>query len=357
MALKLGLDAKRAFNNHSGLGVYSRSLIEYLEKNISNLYIILFTPKKKIWTSNLVTETSRLGSIWRSFTIYFDLVKDDIDVYHGLAGELPFLIPRKVKTVVTIHDLLFLKFPSDYPWIDRFIYNFKARYACKRADAIIAVSEVTKADIISNYRIVPDKIKVVPVAAPEVTIAQTKRPHDKDYILCISSFLGRKNQALLLDAYLKIADKVSFDLIFIGSGHERKKVKELAETSPHSHRIHFISGISDTDKFNYLHHCLFSVYPSKGEGFGIPILESFLCEKAILLSDTPIHREVAGDTGIYFSTNSVNELANKLVEMNENIQNLTSEKAKQRLENYDGQKLYPQITEIYFSLMGRTPIT
>lgn len=355
MAFKLGLDAKRAFNNHSGLGVYSRNLIEYLEKNIPNLNIILFTPKKKLWASNLITETSRLGSLWRSFTIYFDLVKHKIEVYHGLAGELPFFIPRNVKTVVTIHDLLFLKFSEDYPWIDRFIYNFKARHVCKRADVIIAISEVTKSDIISHYGITPDKIKVIPVTTPKVTIAQTKRPHDKNYILCISSFLGRKNQVLLLDAYLKIANEVAVDLIFIGSGPERKKVKELAETSPHSHRIHFISGISDTDKFNYLHHCLFSVYPSKGEGFGIPILESFQCEKPIILSDTEIHKEVAGDAGIYFTSNSTDDLAEKIIAVNSSALQYQNEKAQARLKCFEGNKLYPSIIDIYFSLMGRTP--
>jgi hypothetical protein len=71
----------------------------------------------------------------------------------------------------------------------------------KAADVIIAISEVTKSDIISHYGISPDKIKVIPVATPKVTSTNfSKKPHDKDYILCISSFLGRKNQVLLLDA-------------------------------------------------------------------------------------------------------------------------------------------------------------
>lgn len=355
--MKLGFDAKRAFYNHSGLGVYSRSLITSISKIISNNDIILFTPKKKIWSSDIRTVTSRLGFLWRSAGIYFDVLRYKIDIYHGLAGELPFFLPKSVKTVVTIHDLLFLKFPEDYPWIDRFIYNLKARYACKRADVIIAVSEVTMSDIISHYGVKPDKIKVIPVAAPSLPPTLIKRPHEKDYILCISSFLGRKNQVLLLNAYLKIANEVDYDLIFIGSGPERKKAIELAERSPYNHRIYFISGISDSDKFNYLHHCLFSVYPSKGEGFGIPILESFLCKKAIVLSDTPIHREVAGNAGVYFTANSTNELAKKLLELSASKKNLNIENANKQLENFDGRKLYPQITEVYFSLMGRTPIT
>lgn len=355
MATKLGYDAKRAFNNHSGLGVYSRGVIEAVEKNISTENIVLFTPKKKIWNSSLTTVINPFGALWRSFFIYFDLKKYAIDVYHGLAGELPFFLPNKLKTVVTIHDLLFLKFTEDYPWIDRFIYNFKARYACKRANVIIAVSEVTKSDIISHYGISSDKIQVIPVAAPKSPIAPTNRPHDKNYILCISSFLGRKNQALLLEAYLKIADEVAYDLIFIGSGPEKKMVKMLAAASLYSHRIHFISGICDTEKFNYLHHCLFSVYPSKGEGFGIPILESFLANKAILLSDTPIHREVAGDAAYYFQNNSVMDLAEKLLYVHSANKAILIEQGKLRLEQFTEEKSYYKLAEIYFSLMGRTP--
>lgn len=67
----------------------------------------------------------------------------------------------------------------------------------QKADVIIAVSEVTKSDIISHYGISSDKIQVIPVATPKVTIAQTQRPHDNNYILCISSFLGRKSSIIV----------------------------------------------------------------------------------------------------------------------------------------------------------------
>lgn len=355
MAFKLGLDAKRAFNNNSGLGVYSRSLIEYLAKTFPQLDIVLFTPKKKLWTSNLVTETGRLGSLWRSFTIYFDLVKHNIEVYHGLAGELPFFIPSSVKKVVTIHDLLFLQFPNDYPWIDRLIYNIKAKYACKHADSIIAVSEVTKKNIIDFYRISSEKISVIPNSAPILPNFSDEKPHPQDYIICISSFLGRKNQDILVKAFERIADQVSFDLIFIGSGKRLAEIKNLASNSKYNCRIKFLTGLNDSKKTNYLKHCLFSVYPSQGEGFGIPILESFQMNKPIILSDTPIHREVAADGGLYFILNSIEDLAEKMIQVNSGTLQYPIEKAQSRLNSFEGSKLYPQIADIYYSLMGLTP--
>jgi glycosyltransferase involved in cell wall biosynthesis len=353
--LKLGLDAKRAFNNHSGLGVYSRGVIAFIEEQLLIEDVILFTPKKKIWQSNLTIVTSVFGALWRSFFIYFDLVKYEIAVYHGLAGELPFFIPSSVKTVVTIHDLLFLQFPNDYPWIDRLIYNFKAKHACNKADKIIAVSEVTKNDIIKFYSISPDKIQVIAVAAPNVPTIEEQRLYAKDYIVCISSFLGRKNQDILIKAFDKIADQVSFDLIFIGSGKRLAEVKKIASLSKYASRIKFLTGLNDTEKYSYLKYCLYSVYPSLGEGFGIPILESFLFEKPIILSDTEIHNEVAGDAGIYFITDSAEDLAEKMIKVNSLAPNYQDEKAQTRLQNFGGSKLYPQIADIYFSLMGLTP--
>ena len=351
MAFKLGLDAKRAFNNHSGLGVYSRSLIEYLEKNIPHQNIILFTPKKKLWTTNLTTVTSRLGSLWRSFSIYYDLIKHKIDIYHGLAGELPFFMPKKVKTIVTIHDLLFLHFPDDYPWIDRVIYNFKSKSASKRADKIIAVSDTTKKDIIQYYHVAPEKIVVIHPAIPELPEIAQIRPLSNDYIVCISSFLGRKNQDILICAFDKIASQVSFDLIFIGSGKRLNLVKELAIKSNYSDRIHFLTNLNDSEKFCYLKHCLFSVYPSLGEGFGIPILESFSLNKPIILSDTPIHREVADEAGIYFESNNAIDLADKMINIYHTKVNENLISAKKRIHKYDNEKTYKALIALYVKLM------
>lgn len=353
--MKIGLDAKRAFNNHSGLGVYARCLIEYLEKNIPHKDIILFTPKKKIWTSNLLTISGKLGSLWRSFSIYFDLVKNKIEVYHGLAGELPFFIPKQVKAVVTIHDLLFLRFPSDYPWIDRLIYNLKSKYACQRADRIIAVSEVTKNDIIGYYNIPSEKIAVISPSIPALPIVSYERHLTNDYIVCISTFIGRKNQEILIHAFEKIANHVSFDLVFIGSGKLLNHVKSLANQSSYSNRIHFLTGLNDSEKFSYLKHSLFSVYPSLGEGFGIPIIESFSLNKPIILSDTTIHREVAGDAGVYFKLGSIDDLVDKLMKLYSKQLSPTNEIMQNRLQNFKDEKIYPKLMEIYFSLMGRDP--
>ena len=214
MAIKIGFDAKRAFNNHSGLGVYSRELISAVQRLLPESMLILFSPKikKDIFSitenSRLRIENSSLGFLWRSCLIYFDIKKSNLNVYHGLAGELPFWIPKGVKKIVTIHDVLFERFPDDYPWIDRKIYAWKAKYACKTADRIIAVSEATKRDLIDFYQINESKIKVISVGINFNVKLDTKRPYPRNYMVCISSFLPRKNQSLLIDSFQMVVEKM-----------------------------------------------------------------------------------------------------------------------------------------------------
>src|ERR1051325_4033137 len=172
--MNIGFDAKRAFLNASGLGIYSRTVIKALVNTFPQHNYSLFTPKKsKSLFSEFISKhknasiilpkgiiNENLSSRWRSYGITKQLTGSD--VYHGLSNELPFNINKyKGKKIVTIHDLIFLRHPKLYPLIDRKIYNKKFRSACELADTIIAVSEQTKKDIIESYKIKPKKIEVV----------------------------------------------------------------------------------------------------------------------------------------------------------------------------------------------------
>src|SRR5690606_17820290 len=87
-------------------------------------------------------------SMWRSKFITSGLKRDQLDIYHGLSHELPLGIRKTgIKSIVTIHDLIFFRYPEYYKLADRKIYEAKFRYACKHADAIIAVSKQTKSDL------------------------------------------------------------------------------------------------------------------------------------------------------------------------------------------------------------------
>ena len=89
------------------------------------------------------------------------IIKNNVEIFHGLSNEIPRVKNKKIQYVVTIHDLIFKRFPRNYRNIDKKIYNIKYKYAVKHADLTIAISEQTKQDIVEFYKIKPESIKVI----------------------------------------------------------------------------------------------------------------------------------------------------------------------------------------------------
>ncbi len=171
--MRIGFDAKRAFLNVSGLGNYSRNILRALALYYSNNEYFLYTPSKN--TSLFNTHTGQFvvntpagivnnifKSYWRSFSLTSQLIRDKLDIFHGLSHELPYNINKTgIKTVVTIHDLIFLRYPRLYKLVDRRIYLKKFKYACEIADVIIAVSKQTASDIKEFFNVDESRINVV----------------------------------------------------------------------------------------------------------------------------------------------------------------------------------------------------
>ncbi|MCB0662568.1 MAG: glycosyltransferase, partial [Saprospiraceae bacterium] len=156
--LTIGFDAKRLYQNFTGLGNYSRSLVSDLQRFYPDNSYHLYSPGVKKRPSTLPflendhfknhIYSGVLGSWWRTYGIVKDLKKEKLDLFHGLSHELPEGIERlNLKTVVTMHDMVIRKHPDLFPWMDRQIYEKKFESACKRADHIIAISESTKMDV------------------------------------------------------------------------------------------------------------------------------------------------------------------------------------------------------------------
>ena len=169
--MRIGFDAKRAFVNASGLGNYSRNLLNALHQYANEFQPVLYTPEIKthllknqqrfeIHTpDNLLSKFFK--PLWRSYGAR-RLKKHKIDLFHGLSNELPQGIHKTgIPSVVTVHDLIFLRFPEFYSFIDRKIYYNKVKYACQSAHKIIAISQQTKDDIIRFFDIDPVKIEII----------------------------------------------------------------------------------------------------------------------------------------------------------------------------------------------------
>lgn len=210
--------------------------------------------------------------------------KKGVQLYHGLSNELPIGIHKTgIKSVVTIHDLIFLRYPEYYKPIDRKIYNFKFKYACHVADRIVAISECTKRDIMNFYQIPAEKIDVVYQGCdPQYSeiVSEQKKKQVKEiyqlpekYILNVGSIETRKNLMLALEALKDIPA----DIHLVAVGKKTPYVDSLMEYANENglnDHLHLIHNLPHSDLPAVYQQALMFVYPSRFEGFGIPIIEA-----------------------------------------------------------------------------------
>ncbi|MGB0850634.1 MAG: glycosyltransferase family 4 protein [Bacteroidia bacterium] len=351
--MKIGFDAKRYFNNTTGLGNYSRWLIDNLA-SIQNSSLLLYHPKEQQTQTKFQAKSPSglwqyLSSVWRMIGIKTDLKRDGIEIYHGLSNELPFGIHKlEIKTVVTIHDLINKRYPENYKWIDRLIYHYKLDYAQKNADIIITPSEATKQDITHFFNTDHDKIKVIPLSLP--SIPEIKKPiSNKEYILCVSSFNKRKNIARLVDAYLSINTETK--LILAGArGDTSKLIEEKTANQPN---IEIMTNVSAEKLAELYSGSLFCIYPSLFEGFGIPILEAFQHGKTVATSDVSSMPEVGGDAAEYFNPLDTSSITRAIMNLlSEQHRQAKESKVSSQLARFESSELIKKYQEIYTSLIS-----
>lgn len=378
--MKIGFDAKRALFNHSGLGNYSRTLIQSLQNTFPQHHYFLYSAKT---SSNYITDfTSNsiqiikadsflhkaIPSYWRRFVIPSVAKKNDIDIYHGLSHELPVGIEKTgIKTVVTIHDLIFERFPHHYSAIDVLGYRKKIKHACNIAHMIVTISEQTKQDLIQFYKIDSNKIKVIYQGCDNVfgnandqqqdNLVEKKYHLPSKYILHVGGFTERKNHLKLLQAFNIIKQQTDAHVVFVGNGgKEEKKVKQYIEENKLSNRVLFISSINNLDlSYVYKKASLF-VYNSLFEGFGIPILEAFASNVPVLTSTGSCFKEVGGDACLYSNPDDENALAQNilLVLNNNNTKEELKNKGKERLHFFDNEKIAQNYMNLYVDVLQST---
>ncbi len=318
----IGYDAKRLFNNFTGLGNYSRNLLNNLLLFASDNQYHLYTPKIKssAFYSKYLTKTNchihlpknKINPLWRSFNITNHLKKDHIEIFHGLSHELPLNINKiNIKKIVTIHDLIFNVFPEQYKLADRLIYNKKYRHSCNAADHIIAISESTKKDIINQYQIPPEKISVIYQSCDplfhklqdEYSVQRTKKKYDipEDYILNVGSVISRKNLMNIVRAYDLVPKDLQIPLVVVGKGKKyKKRIIEYLKKNRINHLVIFIDNLTDNNELQALYQgAKVFIYASLYEGFGIPVIESLMSKTAVITSDTSSLPEAAGPGGHY----------------------------------------------------------
>lgn len=330
----IGFDAKRAAQNKTGLGNYSRFVIEGLTKFFPDERYLLYTPNpRKIPYIGEIPQKknvemrypcsglwTKLRSIWRIWGITSDLEKEGVRLFHGLSNELPLNIrkARNVRSIVTIHDLIYLRYPKDFHFIDRQIYAYKFRKACEHADRIIAVSECTKRDVMHYFHIPEEKIDVVyqgcddqfkrKVSETEKEALREKYHLPERFVLYLGSIEGRKNLLLVAKALKHLQTPI--EVIAVGKRTAyADTVEQYLKDNGLSHRMKLIHGVPFHELPAFYQMATTFVYPSFFEGFGIPMVEALNSGTPAIGATGSCLEEAGGPYSLYVNPNNAQELA------------------------------------------------
>lgn len=250
------------------------------------------------------------------------LTGDNVQLYHGLSHELPHRIPSKIKKIVTVHDLVSWRFPQYFSPIDAWIHRVKMLHSCKIADVVVAISNQTKSDLVEFMKVPENKIRVLyqscdpmfwqPVEASDIEIVKEKYLLPEKYVIAVGTIEERKNQLAVVEAMDKLPDDIHLILVGKRRGKYGSQVAEEVAKQGFTSRIRMIEN-ADFEDFPALYaNSMASVYMSKFEGFGIPILEAMCSGTPVLTSNCSSMPEVGGDAVLYADPNSVDDIAAQL---------------------------------------------
>ena len=369
-----GFDAKRAFHNRSGLGNYSRNLLKSFFRHYPENEYILYSPAGKnmiefAGRENYILKSPEkplhrvFPSLWRTKEVSRQVIKDGADIFHGLSSELPLSLDKsKIKTLVTVHDLIYLRYPDLYRRIDRDIYYRKTKYACVYSDHIIAISEQTKSDIINYMGVIPSRISVI-YQDCHPSFYNTPGSHEKEeikrkyslpgnYLLYVGTIEERKNLLTLIRA-LEISN---IDIPLVVVGRKTSYFKTVAEyiRKNRIRNIIFLEEVENTDLPAIYQGSSCFIYPSVFEGFGIPIIEALVSAVPVITSKGSCFREAGGPGSEYIDPADPAELAEALLKVtgDTSAARMMISKGKEHAKKFRAELIAGQYMDLYRSLTG-----
>lgn len=375
----IGYDAKRIVCNRTGLGSYARTLINDLSEVITpDIKLNLYAPDKgDSALRSQVRESAGVRFVyprrslsglqkawWRMHSMVDDLCADGVKLYHGLSGELPIGIKKAgIKTVVTIHDIIFMRHPEWYNWPDTKIYAWKFRKTCAEADRIIAISECTKRDIMLYGGVSPEKIDVIYQSCGSRYKMREgeKKMHEvhtgymlpERYIVNVGTIEERKNVLLAVKALRMLPDDIS--LVIVGKATSyTEKVKAYIRENALESRVKILHNVPNEDLPAIYQMAEACVYPSRYEGFGVPVIEAIQSGLPVVACTGSCLEEAGGNGTIYVDPDDVYAMAEAIKQVVKGAPGREERIASSRqyITRFEGNNVAQQVMNVYRDVLG-----
>ncbi|HNT30118.1 MAG TPA: glycosyltransferase family 1 protein [bacterium] len=410
--MKIGIDASRAnLEKRSGIENYSLQIIKTLIGiDKSNEYILYMreAPIRELQdlppnvTIKVLEDTGwyrlarkyfRLPQFWTHRLLARELRNNPVDVLF-VPGHV---LPRGYtgKSVVIIHDVAYELVPEVYSFIQRAYLRWSTRQALTRATRVVTVSEKTRQDLVTYYQADADRIQVCypgynsglyrPADTDIIQAARRKYGLDKPYICFVGTIAPKKGLQTLIEAFALFLNEkynaqleaaledalavpstgkekdfsiISPDihLVLIGKGTPEyvREMKQKAESSLVSDRVHFLGYVEDDELVALLSGALIYVQPSLYEGFGIPVIEAMACGIPVISTDAGALLEVVADAGLVCTAQDSTSLKDALVELisNDKKRNEMKKAGLKRSQAFSWKRTAQDIKTIFEQISG-----
>lgn len=371
---RIGIDARFYGSIGKGLGRYTQKLIENLEKVDSENCYFVFLRKENF--DEYVPKNANFKKVladYRWYTLSEQIAMPRLlnsyrlDLVHFPHFNVPVFYFGKF--VITVHDLILVHFPTIRSstlspalyWFKFMAYKLVIQSALTRSSRIIAVSEFTKKDILKTYQTISEAKVTVTYegcenyrtsgAADEGKILQ-KYAILKPYLIYIGNVYPHKNPERLVLAFKKLKEHgTDLNLVFVGGDdYFYGRLKQFV-AEQNIEGVVFSGFVPDGEMGVLLEQAFAYVRPSHYEGFELPPLEAMAKGVPVLSSKHECALEILGDSALYFDGNDVDDIATKIVQLQNDPQlaKVLIEKGYEQIKKYDWKKMAAQTLEIYGS--------
>ncbi|MDO4511590.1 MAG: glycosyltransferase family 1 protein [Bacteroidales bacterium] len=370
----IGFDAKYVLNDAGGLGHYGRIALEALTAHCTHNDYILYTPDTQHGTLNInqllvhssvhlkLPKGSSTGESWRTGKGVLKAAhRHGVQVYHGLTGMLPDgLEYTGIASVVTVGTLLHKRYPKHFSFFKRFFIERANKKVLRRADAVIALSEFSKREIVAEYGVDPSKITVVPVASEQLfatriseemlALQRSNYGLPKHYILVPGNFDSRHNISTAVEALAKVADE-SLHMVIVGRRNSYySEMMHLAEKMGVKDRIVRIKTVAMTDMPAIYQMAQAVVVPSRYECTSLSVVRALQSGVPVVAATGSCMEEYGGDAAVYFSPDSPTDLASAIDGVLTTGRESLLQAAPAQVEKFAPERMASSLNALYRSL-------
>ncbi|MFO7600899.1 MAG: glycosyltransferase family 1 protein [Candidatus Desulfacyla sp.] len=349
--MKIGVDARPLSYQLTGIGVYLKNLLDELQRiDCRNHYVLIsngtidYEIKSPRWRKvEGRLKKKLLSTLWMQVWAPIIASRFQIDLFWGPRHHLPLLLSPKIGTVLTVHDIVFRRYPGTMALPNLLVERLLMKRSLKRSDAVITDTHATADDIKGQFEVDPEKIFPIYLGSPKLPgKADRENGPGTDlpsrFFLFVGTLDPRKNLRRILEAF-RLLGPARHDvhlLIVGGEGWKSKDFLEVLSSRQLSSYVHLSGYVAFDLLASYYEKAMCLVFPSLYEGFGLPILEAMSCGTPVITSNVSSMKEVAGDAALLIDPLDIQELtgAMKRVLTDESLRRRLSMKGLKRVNSF-----------------------